>query len=89
MRKLTPQQINTIAYLHGEGIRTIVIARTLQMMAGVALSATYHHVTKLETASNKDIKERIKQLVRAGHNTSQVADLIGMDLGKVNKLYLR
>jgi SOS response regulatory protein OraA/RecX len=89
MRKLSPQQIRTIAYLKGEGIRTIIIARTLQMMAGVALSATYHHVWKLEEVEWKKKKKRIERLMNKGYNTGTIATKLRMDLAEVNKIYLR
>jgi NaMN:DMB phosphoribosyltransferase len=89
MRKLTPQQIQTIAYLRSEGIRTIVIARTLRMMCGVALSATYHHVTKLESSEKAKRKEIIASLIAQGFNTGQIATKYGWPLAEVNKIYLR
>lgn len=89
MRKLTPQQINTIAYLRSEGIKTIIIARTLRMMCNVALSATYHHVAKLESAEKQRRKEYIAQMIQKGYNTNQIAKLHQWDLAEVNKIYTR
>ena len=88
-RKLTPQQVDTIFYLKAQGIPTIIIARTLQMLCNVALSATYHHVNKIDAQYKQQLRTLIVNKVQEGYTTGQIAHMINVPLAEVNKLYLK
>jgi hypothetical protein len=88
-QKLTDRQINTVIYLYSKGVPTILIARTLQMLQGVALSTTYYHVDKIEAEKRMLRRAQIVALIHKGYNTKQIADQWNMPLADVNKIYAK
>jgi hypothetical protein len=88
-KKLSDAQIATIGYLRRQRVPTIIIARTLQMLQGVALSTTYYHVDKLEVVERVTKKAIIVELLQKDYNTLQIAERLNMTLAEVNKIYTR
>lgn len=86
-QKLSNEQIATIFHLRGIGYSKAIIAKTVRQQCGVALSTTYYHLDQLEVAERIAVKELIRQLIKQGYNTKQIADEWGKPLEAINKIY--
>jgi hypothetical protein len=86
-QKLSNEQIATIFYLYRQGYSKAIIARTVRQSCGVALSTTYYHLDTLEATERLAMRELIRELIKQGFTTIQIAQKWNMPLIKVNQIY--
>jgi hypothetical protein len=86
-QKLTNEQIATIFHLYQQGYSKAVIARTVRQTCGVALSTTYYHLDTLQATERLAMREMVRDLIRQGFNTMQIAEKWELPLAEVNIIY--
>lgn len=86
-QKLSNEQIATIFHLKSIGYTKAIIAKTVRQHCGVALSTTYYHLDQLEVAERLAVREQIRQLIKQGYTTKQIATEWEQPLESINKIY--
>lgn len=97
-QKLTDQQIQDLKKLKSRGVRVSLLAKVISLAEGVAISATYYHLSdnrdpycnrakKQRAAQREKVRQRIHTLIQEGYTTGEIAQEWNTDLALLNKIY--